>query len=340
MTRKLSRNPSYEIKNYSKGIFRKGDGHNFEYFYIKDKTPVSDSDLDRINKLRLPPAWTEVWISSDPKSAIQAIGTDSKERKQYRYHQTHIEKAEQQKFIRLYDFIKDIPKLEKQMKKGINLHPYQKDRVIVSMLTLVKELHMRVGKEVYAREHKSYGVSSLKKIHLTIDGNKLFFRFKGKSNKRLAYSIEDHELTKHLKLLMKLDGDKLFQYIDENDNIRRVTDTDLNQYIQQYMGPEYSAKDFRTYAANMYFVRALLSETNKRTPNNQKKIKKNILKALKSTAYYLRHTRAISKKSYVMNFAMNLYQSNPDWFLQRKDEDPDEVLLELLRTYRRNVLKI
>lgn len=340
MSRDLAREPSYEIKNYSKGISRKKVGDKFEYYYIKDKIPVNANDLDRINKLRLPPAWTEVWISSDPKSSIQAIGTDSKGRKQYRYHQKHVEKAEQEKFIRLYDFIRDIPKLEKAMDRDIKMRPYEKERVIVSMLILVKELHMRVGKEIYARQHRSYGVSSLKKIHLTFDGQKMFFRFKGKSNKRLSYSIEDHELLKHLKLLMKLEGDKLFQYIDENDKIRKVTDTDLNQYIQNNMGPEYTAKDFRTYAANMYFVRALLSETKRRVPNNQKKIKKNILKALKSTAFYLRHTRAISKKSYVMNFAINLYQSNPDWFSQRKEEDPDDVLLELLRSYRKNVLKI
>lgn len=340
MSRDLAREPSYEIKNYSKGIARKKVGEKFEYYYIKDKTPVNAHDLDRINKLRLPPAWTEVWISSDPKSSIQAIGTDSKGRKQYRYHEKHVEKAEQEKFIRLYDFIRDIPKLEKAIDRDIKMRPYEKERVIVSMLILVKELHMRVGKEIYARQHRSYGVSSLKKIHLTIDGQKMLFRFKGKSNKRLSYSIEDHELLKHLKLLMKLEGDKLFQYIDENDKIRKVTDTDLNQYIQNNMGPEYSAKDFRTYAANMYFVRALLSETKRRVPNNQKKIKKNILKALKSTAFYLRHTRAISKKSYVMNFAINMYQSNPDWFSQRKEEDPDDVLLELLRSYRKNVLKI
>lgn len=340
MSRELAREPSYEIKNYSKGITRRKEGDQFEYYYIKDQTPVSDADQERINKLKIPPAWTDVWISSDPKSSIQAIGTDSKDRKQYRYHEKHIEKAEREKFMRLYDFIRDIPKLEKAMERDEKQPPYEKDRVIVSMLIIVRELHMRVGKEVYARKHKSYGVSSLKKAHLNFDGDKMMFRFKGKSNKRLSYSIEDPELRRHLRLLMRLEGDKLFQYKDENDNVRRVTDTDLNKYIQEHMGPNYTAKDFRTYAANMYFVKSLLYETRRRVPNNQKKIKKNILKALKSTAYYLRHTRAISKKSYVMNFAINLYQSNPDWFMSRKEGDPDDVLLELLKIYRKKILKI
>lgn len=336
----LSRNPSFDEVNYEDGITRKIKNGKFEYYYIKNGNTVSKKDQERIDKLKIPPAWTDVWISGDPTSDIQTTGIDTKGRKQYRYHEIHIEKAEQKKFLKMYDFILLIPKLEKVMDKHENLSPYSKDRVIVSMLTIIKKLHMRVGKEVYARENKSYGVSSLKKIHMQFEGDKIMFRFKGKSNKRLFYSIEDKTLKDHLKLLLKLEGDKLFQYIDENNKVRKVTDTDLNQYIQTYMGEQFSAKDFRTYAANHYFIKSLLEETKKRSPKSQKVIKKNILTALKRTAFYLRHTKAISKKSYVMNFAIDTYQTDPDYFVQRKNNDPTDVLIDIIGKYKQHILNL
>lgn len=340
MVFELSRNLSFDEVNYEDGITRKSNGDKFEYYYIKTGKHVTQKDQERINKLKIPPAWEDVWISGDASTDIQATGIDIKGRKQYRYHEIHIEKAEQKKFLKMYDFILLIPKLEKIMDEDEKLSPYNKDRVIVSMLTIIKKLHMRVGKEVYARENKSYGVSSLKKIHMQFEGNKIMFRFKGKSNKRLFYSIEDKTLKDHLKLLLKLEGDKLFQYIDENNKVRKVTDTDLNQYIQMYMGDQFSAKDFRTYAANNYFIKSLLEETKKRVPKTQKVIKKNILTALKRTAFYLRHTKAISKKSYVMNFIIDLYQTNPEYFVDKKNDDPTDVLIDIIGKYKQHILNL
>lgn len=330
---------SYDEKNYNDGIERKKNNETFVYTYINSKKQVTPIDMERIHNLKIPPAWTNVWISTDPKSNIQAIGIDAKGRKQYRYHEIHIQKAEMEKFLRLKDFIKAIPNLEKAMKQHINNHNYDKNRVIVTMLTLVKELHMRVGKEQYARKNKSYGISSLKKKHMNINHDLITFRFKGKSNQRLFYSIRSEELKSHLQILLKLEGEKLFQYIDENNKIRKVTDTDLNDYIQQYMGIDFSIKDFRTYGANFYFIRAILNETTKRSPKNAKVIKKNILNALKITAHYLKHTKAISKKSYVMNFTIEMYENNPKWFMERKTNNPDDVLLEILNLYRKHILK-
>jgi DNA topoisomerase I len=330
---------SHDIKYYNEGISRKKVGDTFIYYYIKTQKEVSKSDLARIHNLKLPPAWTDLWISTDPEASIQAIGIDVKGRKQYKYHETHIQEAEKEKFLRLFNFIKAIPNLEKIIQVHSKLHNYHKNRVIVTMLSLVKELHMRVGKEQYARENKSYGISSLKKKHMKIIGDLITFRFKGKSSQRLFYSIRDDELKSHLQILLKLEGDKLFQYIDDNNKIRKVTDTDLNDYIQTYMGYEFSIKDFRTYGANYYFTRAILSETSKRRPVNEKSKKKNILRALKTTAHYLKHTKAISKKSYVMNFTIEMYQNNPEWFIDRKNMAPNDVLLDILKQYKKNILR-
>lgn len=336
----MKRQESHDIRNFELGISRKlNKNKEYEYFYIKSKKPISKQDLKRIKDLKIPPIWTNVWISTDKLSKIQVIGVDIKGRKQYLYHTTHIQNAETKKFLRMYDFIKSIPKLEKSINNDTKLDPYDLNRVISTMLKLVKLLHIRVGKEQYARHNKSYGISSLKKSHLKIEGDTIKLRFKGKSNQKLSYSLYSPDIRKHLSYLLKLDGVKLFQYI-KNSKVRRVTDTDLNRYIKHSMGSKkFSIKDFRTYAANNLFIAALLNETKKRKPKNERTIKKNIMNALKTTAHYLRHTKAISKKSYIMNFCVELYQKNPEYFISRKYDNPNDILLDLLEIYTKEIIK-
>ena len=327
---------SYDEKHYNSGIIRVPDKNGYKYYYVKNKIIVTKKDLDRILKLKLPPAWNNVWISGDKKSDIQAVGIDSKDRKQYKYNEKHTIAAEKKKFLRLFEFIKSIPKLDKNLKTHTKLHVYDKRRVIATMLQLVKELHFRVGKEQYAQQNKSYGISSLKKTHLKIEGELIKFNFKGKSNQRLSYSLRDVIIRLHLQMLLKLNGEKLFQYIDENNYIRRVTDLDLNQYIQKYMGENFTVKDFRTYAANFYFIKALLNETKKNSNN----IKKNIVNAIKVSAKHLSHTRNISKKSYIMSYCITLYTVHPEFFISKKYDDPQDVLVDVLKSYKKNVLHL
>jgi DNA topoisomerase-1 len=334
---------SYDERHYYEGIGRELINGEFQYFYINDGTPVTKKDLERIHKLGIPPAWVDVWVTRDANASIQAIGKDVKGRKQYRYHQVHIERAEEEKFIRLLEFIRAMPKLQKVINIHEHLGIYNKNKVIALMLLLVKELHMRVGKEVYVRTNKSYGISSLRKKHVKVEPNLIHFRFKGKSNKRLQYTVRDPEVMQQIKLLLKLEGDWLFQYIMIDDKgyekIYHVTDTDLNHYIQEYMGAEFTVKDFRTYSANYYFIKSLMAETQKHIPSNRTIIKKNIVNALKSTAHQLKHTRAISKKSYVMHFAMELYQNDPEYFVSRKNDTPDSIMLDLLKLYKKHIIQ-
>jgi DNA topoisomerase-1 len=328
---------SFDQKNYKTGIARNKINNKYQYFYINTNKPVSKIDKLRIDNLKIPPNWINVWVSSDKLTPIQVVGIDSKGRKQYRYNQEHIKKAEKEKFLRLEQFIQSAPKLNTQMLKDKKKNFFNKNKVIQTMLQLVKELHIRVGKECYAKTNKSYGISSLKKSHATIKENVLNLNFKGKSNKRLHYTSKNKYVIEHIEQLLKLDGDKLFQYRDQNNNIRRVTDTDLNQYIQEYMGKDFTCKDFRTYAANFHFVKSLLNETSKRKPKNDTIIKKNIKLALEKTAFYLKHTKAISKKSYIMNFTVNLYSSNPAYFIDNKNNDTNDVLLNILKLYKQSL---
>ena len=331
---------SYDEKNYEKGITRVITGEStYIYYYIDTQQPVSAKDLDRIHHLHIPPAWTDVWISRDPQSSIQAIGKDSKGRKQYRYHHVHIVKAEKEKFTRLYAFIKKIPTLIKQLEADNQAPIYSKQRVISLMLQIVKDHHLRVGKEIYAKTNRSYGISSLRKKHVTIDSAAIKLKFKGKSKQRLHYTIRNPFYVNSIKLLMKLDGDNLFQYIDEDETVHKITDTDLNTYIRNHMGKQFSIKDFRTYGANLHFIKSLLNETQKRTPKDRKTIKKNLVNALKTTATQLKHTGAVSKKSYVMNFAIELYQNSPETFIKNKNMDPTKFLLGLLQMYKKHILE-
>jgi DNA topoisomerase I len=321
----------------SEGITRKRIGKSFFYYYISNEKPVAERDMKRINKLRLPPAWENIWISKDPGATIQATGMDNKNRKQYRYHEKHIKKAEEKKFVRLYKFIQATPKLNKMITKHLKLHPYDIDHVIVTMLEIIKKIHIRVGKECYVKANKSYGISSLRKHHVKITGDLIVFKFKGKSNKRLTYSFRSKHIKQHLKALMKLEGDKVFQYLDDCQKVRSVSDKDLNMYIQKWMGP-FTCKDFRTYAANFYFVKTLLQETKTRTPKSATEIKRNLRTAFRKTSFYLRHTKNIAKKSYVIDFVRELYLSDPGYFYRHRFDNPNDILLKLLKLYKSKII--
>ena len=328
----------YRVKYFDNDdLDKKGNPKiKFRYYYANNDQLVSQSDLERINKLGLAPAYEDVWVSNDPTSKIQATGIDAKGRKQYRYHPDHIKDAGVDKFLRLYKFIKAMPKLDKQMEEDEKLPFFKKERTITLMLKIVKELNIRVGKEIYAQTNKSYGITSMKKSHLKIDPEKKIakFNFKAKSNKQVQYSLTDQNIIDELILLDQLEGEKLFQYKTESGNILRVNDVDLNQYIQTHAGKEFSAKDFRTYAANFYFIKALLRETKKHNPTTQKQIKKNLSTAQENTAFYLRHTKSISKKSYTMELIREMYMNDPKFFIDNKNKQPLTVLLEVLKIFR------
>ena len=328
-----------EMKNKNKGIYRKEIQKGvFKYYYMDTNKEVSESDLMRIHSLGLAPAYKNVWVSLDPKSKIQATGIDAKGRKQYRYTKKHTEEATKDKFIRLYKFIKVIPKFEKQLTKDFTSNSFSKEKTISLMFYIIRELNIRVGKEHYAKENNSYGMTSLKKSHMKINyQNKIAkFKFKAKSNKIVQYTLSDISLVEELIKLQKLEGDKLFQYVNSNDDIIRVNDLDLNKYIKLNMGKSFTCKDFRTYAANFYFVKALLSETRKKLPLSQKIIKNNLLNAQEHTAFYLRHTKSISKKSYTMDIIRELYIKDPQYFIDNKSKQPLTILIEMLKIFKKS----
>jgi DNA topoisomerase-1 len=320
---------SYDEKHYETGIVRIAT----TYRHIKNKKPVTDQELTRIKALKIPPSLKHVWISGDPKTDIQVVGVDAKGRKQYRYSDKYLKMAERRKFMRMFEFIKQLPRLNKIMGQHKSLSSYSKNHVITTMIKLVQDLHFRVGKEQYAKQNKSYGVSSLNKVHIKIQGDMIQFRFMGKSKQQLQYTYHNQEIANHLKILRKLTGIKIFQYVDETGNVKRVTDMDLNEYIQTNMGDEFTIKDFRTYAANYHFIEALLEEINF---NGNTAVKKNITTAFKVASEKLSHTVSIAKKAYIMPFTINLYMEHPEFFVARRDDNPKKVLIDVLNLYKKS----
>lgn len=342
-----------KCKRKKKGIYRieiidKNNKNNednkykkfFKYFYLHNNKPISKEDQERVDKLGLVPAHTNVWVSIDPKSKIQATGIDSKGRKQYKYHINHIKKAEEEKFIRLYKFIKKMPYLEDKMERDRTATILTKNRTISLMLYLVQELNLRVGKEMYAKMNNSYGICSLKKSHAKVEGETLKLSFLAKSKQEVSYTLKNKYVADEIKTLKQfnIEDEKLFTYISPNNNFVHIIDLDLNTYLKDAMGSnEFSVKDFRTYAANIHFVKALLSETKKRLPLDKLSIKQNINAAQEYTAYFLRHTKSISKKSYTMSLITDMYQIDPQWFIDNKNKKSLTVLIELLEIYKENL---
>jgi len=331
----------YRVAYYDKNdVDKKGNPKlKFNYLYYNNDKPISKEDLERTNKLGLAPAYTDVWVSINPESKIQATGLDAKGRKQYRYHPSHIKNAEEDKFLRLFKFIKSISKFEDKIDEDTKQTLYTKNRTIALMFNIIKEFNIRVGKEIYAQTNKSYGMTSLKKSHVSVveDGAVVKLNFKAKSNKQVSYTIKDPYMVDEIKKLIGLEGEKIFQYINENNNTLRVNDVDLNEYIQNYMGKSFTVKDFRTYASNVNFLKALLNETKKRNPKNKKVIKQNLNAAQESTAKTLRHTKAISKKSYTVGLIREMYETNPEWFVENRNKRPITVLVDILKIYKEKI---
>jgi DNA topoisomerase-1 len=261
------------------------------------------------------------------------VGIDGKYIKQYIYNAQHIENAKKKKFSRVKEFIKAIPKLDRSIKKHSKLNNYDKNKVITTILKIVKKLHIRVGKEIYVKRNKSYGVSSLRKRHVTVNKNNIRLKFKSKSNKNVSYTITDSKIIADIEILLKLDGEKLFQYVNDSGKTIGIRSKDINDYIKRYMGKMFTVKDFRSYAANYYFVKSLMKEHSSRSPKNKKAIAKNIKNAIDKTAFQLRHTKAISKKSYILNFAIEMYQENPAYLDKFSGKKIDDVLITILKDY-------
>jgi len=278
--------------------YRKKYGKGFTYKYENGKT-IKDASIRKwIESLVIPPAWKEVEIAEDKKADLLATGRDDKNRKQYIYHPNYIGKQNSKKFDRIVKFGNQLEHMRRVTGQHLGKHKLDRNKVMATMLRLLESVFFRPGSETYSKENSTYGLTTLRHKHLTIDGNEIIFRYTGKSSQEQKKHVVDNKLAKIVKQIDGIPGYEVFKYLDENDNIIDVKSDDLNTYIREVIGEEFSAKDFRTWAGTMIAAIAL-DQLGIVSKKDQKLLNKNIKLAILKVSEKLGNSPSVAKTSYI-----------------------------------------
>jgi DNA topoisomerase I len=287
------------------GLRRRKAGKGFCYVG-PDGAKVRDAALlKRIKSLAVPPAWTDVWICPRANGHIQATGRDARGRKQYRYHARFREVREGTKYHHMLAFAESLPAIRKKVSDHLALRDLPREKVLATVVQLLEATLIRVGSDEYARQNKSYGLTTLKTRHVEVNGSELRFNFKGKSGKVWRLGIRDRRIAKVIRACQDLPGQELFQYVDEGGETRDVTSSDVNAYLREISGEDITAKDFRTWHGTVLAAMAL-QEFEKF--DSQAGAKKNIKEAIQHVAARLGNTPTICRKCYIHPEIFTAYQ--------------------------------
>jgi DNA topoisomerase I len=277
------------------GICRRLEAGTFVYF-TPDGARIADSDeIKRINRLAIPPAYQDVWICPDPSGHIQATGRDARGRKQYRYHPRWIEVRDAQKYERLPAFGQALPRLRRHLERSMVEPGLGRDKVMAAVVSLLDETLIRVGNSRYARENKSFGLTTLRNRHVDVSGHAIRFHFRGKSGVVHEVNIRHPRLARILKRCLELPGQQLFQYLDDDGQRRAVASQDINDYLRAHAGQDFTAKDYRTWAGS-----ALALEVLRKTPwESPTHARKELARLVPAVARQLGNTPAVCRKCYI-----------------------------------------
>ena len=295
------------VSDADPGITRKpARTHGFNYFKA-DGSPISDEKtLDRIRKLAIPPAWTEVWICPRANGHIQAVGRDQKGRKQYRYHERWRQVRDSHKYDRVIAFGRALPRLRRRVEDDLKRSGLPREKVLAAVIAVMERTLIRVGNEEYAKTNKSFGLTTLRDRHVKVGRGGAQFQFRGKSGKVHQTGIEDRRLARIIKACQDLPGQRLFQYMDEEGQRCAVESTDVNAYLRDALGEDFSAKDFRTWAGTVMAARALML-----TPEcaNAAETKRNVVTCVKAVAGILGNTAAVARSAYIHPAILQAYEA-------------------------------
>ncbi|MBB5765231.1 DNA topoisomerase IB [Methylorubrum rhodesianum] len=286
------------------GLRRKRNGKGFRYIDPKGAAVRDPDEIARLKSLAIPPAYTDVWICPHPNGHIQATGRDEKGRKQYRYHPRFREAREASKFHRIMAFAEALPGIRQRIDADMGKRGLPREKVLATVVHLLETTLIRVGNDDYARSNKSYGLTTLRDPHVKIAGSEMRFRFKGKSGKEWSVSMRDRRVAKIVKACQDLPGQELFQYLDEDGERRDVTSSDVNAYLREITGEDFTAKDFRTWAGT---VLAALALQEFEAFDNAAKAKKNLRAAIESVSSRLGNTPTICRKCYIHPQILDCY---------------------------------
>jgi DNA topoisomerase-1 len=286
------------------GIRRKKSGRGFVYLR-PDGTRISDpSEVDRIRSLAIPPAWTDVWICPLACGHIQATGRDVRKRKQYCYHPLFRELREGTKYEHMVAFANVLPTIRAAVSQHLGLRGLPREKVLAAVVHLLETTLIRVGNDDYAKQNKSYGLTTLKNRHAAVEGAEVRFRFMGKSGKQWSLKVKDRRIAKIIKACQDLPGQELLQYLDEEGRCQDVTSSDVNAYLKEITGENITAKDFRTWAGTVLAAVALAELESFDTAAQGKK---NLRAAIEHVAARLGNTPTICRKCYVHPEVLNSY---------------------------------
>ena len=318
-------------------------GSSFRYVDCEGRPVTREEDIDRIKSLVIPPAWRHVRISPFPGSSLQAVGMDTTGRVQYKYHPKFSEKQQRKKFQKIEKFGEYLPQLRKLTNEHLALDGFPREKVLAVMMRLINSLYIRVGTEQSVRHYKTYGITTLKNKHLSFGRRKgeLIFDFVGKSHKKHRKVLVDEELAHLMQDLKSLGGSrKLFHYVDEAGQPRPVKPADVNDYLKAATSPEFTSKDFRTWGGTLL---AAVELCDIGPAEDEKQVKKNIVRVVKSVAEQLGNTPSVCRSSYIHPTVIKSYESGItlDEFRPKKsrritlagaDYEPEEkALIKLLR---------
>lgn len=278
------------------GITRHPANNGFDY-RLPDGALVRDIDtLRRIRALAIPPAWTEVWICPAPDGHLQATGRDQRGRKQYRYHPRWREVRDEAKYHKMLVFARVLPEIRARVEADLRRHGLPRERVLAAIVRLMELTLFRIGNSEYAKENKSYGLTTLRDRHVAIDGARIHIGFRGKSGRHHESDINDRRLARIVKGCRDLPGYELFQYVGEDGERHPVGSTDVNEYLREIAGEEITAKDFRTWAATHLAAEALSAFERFDSEASRKKA---VVDAVKKVAAHLGNTPAICRRCYI-----------------------------------------
>jgi DNA topoisomerase I len=329
------------VNDNQPGYTRKANGDNFDYF-DGDGKPIRDEQrLLRIKRLTIPPAWTNVWICPSPNCHIQAIGRDARCRKQYCYHDRWREVRDENKYDRIVVFGNALPKIRRRVKKDLAFPGLPRNKVLATIVQLLERTFIRIGNEEYARDNKSFGLTTMQDRHVDVKGSKMRFRFRGKSGRCHDVDVTDRRIAKIVSNLQDLPGQDLFQYIDGDGEVRDLTSQDVNAYLREITGEDFTAKDFRTWAGTVLAAIALSAQEKFET---KKQAKANVTNAISAVAKILGNTPAICRKCYVHPVVLETYlngdsieglKQRTDEALEKRDVDlrsDEAAILRFLQT--------
>lgn len=288
------------------GLTRRRSGKGFAYLDRDGKAVRDRKTLARIRALAIPPAWTEVWICPRANGHIQATGRDARGRKQYRYHDDWSRHAAETKFERLADFARALPRLRDRVEADLGRRGFTRDKALATAVRLLEITLIRVGNAQYAKANRSYGLTTLHKRHLEVDGAALTFAFKGKSGVEHQVRVRDRRLARVVRAMRDLPGQQLFKYRDDEGVLRPVTSDDVNAYIRDAIGDDFSAKDFRTWAGTVSAARALRDTE---APTSPTDAKKKITVCVKAVAGLLGNTPTVCRSSYVHPAVFEMFEA-------------------------------